>query len=162
MRKSATFVASLLAYLKDELLETEVDAVVLTPRTLLEALDAGKLKGDNVERVDRGILIRRANEEISENRAGDRRRLTTVGLFDVACLINSNIELDQADRYTDEALALAIMDLTDLVQEKLEDAPRANETGAYNVSIRSLTDVADPTSKFFGSLITIEAHLKQV
>lgn len=162
MGKSSDFVLSLKSHLEAEFLETRVDAVVVTHRSIIEAIDAGIIKNtrtSEVSRVERAILIRRTNEDISETRAGDRRRLTSAGVFDIAVLVNSSLENDEAKRDNDEAIALEIMDLSDEVQDSVEDTTVA---GAYSVSIRSVIDVSDPSSKFYGSIISVEAYLLHV
>jgi len=159
MGKSSTFVKAFKAHLEDNFLGNRVDSIVVTHLSIVEAIDAGIIKptvSDQVQRVKRAILIRRASEDLSEIRAGDRRRLTSAGVFDVAVLVSSEFSDDG------EAIVYEILDLVDEIQTSIEDAPVSASDSAYNVSLRSVVDAADTASKFFGSIVTVEASLVHV
>lgn len=166
MGKTSTFCEALRLHLIAQLITdaSRVDCVVVTGRPLLAAIDGGLLKASTgaAGRIERAIVIRRNNEFQSENRAGANRRLHSFGGFDVNVLVNASIATDEAVRENDRTIAYEIFDLTDDIQTIIEAMPVDDATSAHSVEIISLTDFDDPSSKFFGSTISIQANIKRV
>ena len=163
--KSSIFLAALKSYLADTFLDNGVDAVIVTPRTFEQAIDAGIVKSESPEvgRVTRALLIRRAFEDPAEPRAGNRIRLTSIGSFQIAILVSAEYaaETDLQGVAEDEVLTYALYDLSDELQDAIEAMPPA-AGGAFAADIIGTSDFADPTSQFFGSILTIGARFLRV
>lgn len=161
MRKIATWFAAMKAHLKDGL-GTDIDGILVTQRTVLDAIDSGMLSQFLQEsRALTVVLLRRADEVVNDPRAGDNHRLTSSAQMEIVILVSTQ-HGNPEERFDDEQDAYRLYDLCEQVQDLVETMPLDAETSIHSNQIRSTNDFTDAPSMFFGATITVEGFFKRV